>query len=172
MSMIRSTLPLAILLACAACGTSSPISGVPGSDDNAAARGQTPVATPTASVSASALHPLEPSDAERIDGELACSFGEGATGAPLMLARADVDASARGSAVVRMSAGPRLLQGATGGFTSVERGGIFTVDRLTVRVTPGARVPETGEEVVRSAMMTVSEGGMTQTFQGMWRCGP
>lgn len=167
MVRFRPVLTAALAIACAGCGTASPIG--PGAAGNEAEAAATPSPSPAPG---SILMPLESGDAGLIDGELACSFGEGGDGVPLMLARADVGARAQGQAVIRMATGPRTLNAGIGGFSTVERGGTFTIDRLTIRVTPGARVPDTGEEVIRSAMLTFTEGGRTQTVQGMWRCGP
>jgi len=151
----------------------SPAAGSSGTPTAARSDGL-PNATTGGDGSAIVLNALQPDDAQGLVGELACSFQvEGQNGA-LLIARADVDRTARAQAVVRNAGIAERLVGRTeGGFGQLEHGTSFGGRGLAVDISPTVRVATGTEEVRQRATLTVNRAdGAERTFEGLWNCGP
>ena len=133
-------------------------------------------ATP-APPSTSARPALLPEDIEgaALSGELGCSFNEGASGLPLLVAMADVRDEARAEGVLRIGLSTvRLRAEETGGFNALIDGERFTSGDLTATVAVVSSEPlGEGESPPRAATLTLASDPLrAQRIEGRWTCGP
>ncbi len=111
-------------------------------------------------------------DGAQLSGELACSFGAPG-GAPLLLANGDVASSDPAQGVVKILDSVERVS-APGGFNGIVRGGTFTGQGKTIRITLIGDAPTAGgESPPHPATLTYERAdGASRTLRGSWVCGP
>lgn len=123
--------------------------------------------------SAIALAKLTPTDVQRanLSGELACSFGDGASGT-LLLARGDVASKERAQGVVKIGDYVEPI-GTPGGYDAMAKGTRFDGKGKTIRIAVTGAPRGGGESPGRPATLTYQRAdGAERTLQGDWTCGP
>lgn len=172
--MRYSPFSAAALLFLSACGQQTSI------DNEAVTEPPAPVApTPLPSPSAVPaaairLDPLRPTDADGLEGELACSFATEAGAQPLLIGRANVGDRERASAVIRI--GDRvdeLAAAVPGGFGALTRGLAFGGQGLTITIERHAAQKTGDESTAHEATLVAQRGdGAAEPIDGLWTCGP
>ena len=202
MSLARAGALLAGL-ALSACNApeDQPLPGAPGTATEQVAPTATPAITPAATPIPDASHavpvdnpdvptpttggdgsplvlsPLTAADLSGITlaGELACSFSDGAGGAPLLLARGDV-ADADGRASFAVKPGSAVEQGLAlrdGGYDAMLGGERFGTRGLVLTVRDVGLPARGGESPPRNAELLAQRAdGAERVFAGFWTCGP
>ena len=110
-----------------------------------------------------------------LEGELACSFGEGENAAPLLLAKADVRDDSIAEGLLRIGLSTVALRAAeAGGFNALTDGARFTSGDLTATVAVTSPEPlGEGESPPRAATLTVESAALApDRIEGRWTCGP
>lgn len=160
------SLPLLAAAALAACG--------PAPSEPAATSSTAAAKNPSPKPLATGLTPVPDTVfAQLRGGVLFCGFYDRAE-QELLIGTADVDDSARPTAVVMWGDQPVWLHGATtGGFAALERGIKLSGGGLIAKLTLGADVTTRHEGSVHRAMLEVIANGIPpERYDGEWRCGP
>ena len=114
--------------------------------------------------------------ANPLEGELACSFGENPSSAPLLVARGFADDSAgRAQGLARIGDYPqRLMAMAPGGFDAMIVGARFGGQGMTYTITlDRSEVTGGGESPSNPARLLLQRAdGAERTIPGTWTCGP
>ncbi|MDG2521902.1 hypothetical protein P7B02_10135 [Caulobacter segnis] len=111
-------------------------------------------------------------EANRLSGELGCSFAATGASQPLLLAMGDVASKEAAQGLVKV--GDYVERVAVpGGFDGMLKGAVFSGAGKTIRVTLTGPASGGGESPPSPATLTYDRAdGASRTWVGSWTCGP
>lgn len=110
-------------------------------------------------------------DANRLEGELACSFSTPAF-SPLVIARGDVASKDAAFGLIKVGDYVERMA-APGGYDAMLNGAVFSGQGKTVTIAVTGPATEGGESPPRPATLTYDRAdGAKRAFPGLWTCGP
>lgn len=178
---IASLGPVAAALVLAACSAPEEKSDTPPSAPEPAKETVAPPPAPAAEGatvggdgSAIQLNGLSSTDVEanRLAGELGCSFAATGASQPLLLAMGDVASKEAAQGVVKVGDYVERIA-APGGFDGMLKSAVFSGAGKTIRITLTGPASGGGESPPNPATLTYDRAdGASRTWAGSWTCGP
>lgn len=110
-------------------------------------------------------------DANKLEGELACSFSTPAL-SPLVIARGDVASKDAAFGLIKVGDYVERMA-APGGYDGMLKGAVFSGQGKTVTIAITGPATGDGESPPRPATLTYDRAdGAKRVFPGLWTCGP